>query len=49
GDKSPYRLHSRSTGLPLVAAMHTACKGFKIADLVTIGGTMDYIVPDIDR
>ena len=49
GDKSPYRLHYRSTGLPLVAAMDTACRGFKIADLVTIGGTMDYIVPDIDR
>ena len=49
GDKSPYRLHYRSTGLPLVAAMDTACRGFKIADFVTIGGTMDYIVPDIDR
>ena len=49
GDKNPYRLHYRSTGLPLVAAMDTACKGFKIADLVTIGGTLDYIVPDVDR
>lgn len=49
GDKTPYRLHYRSTGLPLVAAMDTACKGFKIADLVTIGGTLDYIVPDVDR
>ncbi|MGN1213991.1 MAG: NADH-quinone oxidoreductase subunit C, partial [Bacteroidaceae bacterium] len=49
GDKSPYRLHYRSTGLPLVAAMDTACKGFKIADLVTIGGTLDYVVPDVDR
>ncbi len=49
GDKTPYRLHYRSTGLPLVAAMDTACRGFKIADLVTIGGTLDYIVPDVDR
>lgn len=49
GDKSPYRLHYRSTGLPLVAAMDTACRGFKIADLVTIGGSLDYVVPDIDR
>lgn len=48
-DKSPYRLHYRSTGLPLVAVMDTACRGNMIADLITIGGTVDYVVPDIDR
>lgn len=49
GDKSPYRLHYRSTGLPLVAVVDTACRGNMIADLITIGGTVDYVVPDIDR
>lgn len=49
GDKTPYRLHYRSTGLPLVAIMHTACKGNKIADLISIGATLDYVIPDIDR
>lgn len=49
GDKSPYRLHYRSTGLPLVAVMDIACRGNMIADLITIGGTVDYVVPDIDR
>lgn len=49
GDKFPYRLHYRSTGLPLVAVMDTACRGNKIADLISIGGTVDYVVPDIDR
>lgn len=49
GDKSPYRLHYRATGLPLVAVMDTACHGQMIADLITIGGTIDYVVPDIDR
>ena len=49
GDKFPYRLHYRSTGLPLVAVMDTACSGNMIADLITIGGTVDYVVPDIDR
>lgn len=49
GDKSPYRLHYRSTGLPLVAVMDTACSGNMLADLITIGGTVDYVVPDIDR
>ncbi len=49
GDKSPYRLHYRSTGLPLVAVMDTACRNNLLADLITIGGTVDYVVPDIDR
>ena len=49
GDKSPYRLHYRSTGLPLVAVMNHVCQGHMLADLITIGGTLDYVVPDIDR
>lgn len=49
GDKFPYRLHYRSTGLPLVAVMDTACRDNLLADLITIGGTVDYVVPDIDR
>ena len=49
GDKSPYRLHYRSTGLPLVAGMDTVCRGNMLADLITIGGTVDYVVPDVDR
>lgn len=49
GDKYPYRLHYRATGLPLVGTMDTICRGAKIADLIAIGGTLDYVVPDIDR
>ncbi|WP_315022895.1 NADH-quinone oxidoreductase subunit D [Alloprevotella tannerae] len=49
GDKFPSRLHYRSTGLPLVAAMDTFCRDNFIADLMAIGGTVDYVVPDIDR
>lgn len=49
GDKMPYRLHYRSTGLPLVHALDTVCRGNKIADLIAIGGTLDYVIPDIDR
>lgn len=49
GDKTPYRLHYRSTGLPLVSVVDTICRGAKIADLIAIGGTLDYVVPDIDR
>ena len=49
GGKSPVRLHFRSTGLPLVHALDTVCRGNKIADLIAIGGTLDYVIPDIDR
>ena len=49
GDKSPYRLHYRSTGLPLVNAMDVACRNELIADMMAINGTLDYVVPDIDR
>ena len=49
GDKFPYRLKFRATGLPLVSAMETMCRNAKIADLIAIGGTVDYVVPDIDR
>ncbi|MDR1115074.1 MAG: NADH-quinone oxidoreductase subunit D [Tannerella sp.] len=49
GDKYPYRMKFRSTGLPLVSCIDTITRGSKIADLIAIGGTLDYIVPDIDR
>jgi len=29
--------------------MDEVCHGGKIADLITIGGLMDYVIPDIDR
>jgi len=32
-----------------VAAMDTICRDNFIADLMAIGGTVDYVVPDIDR
>ena len=49
GEKSPYRMKFRSTGLPLVSCLETIARGTKIADLIAIGGTLDYVVPDIDR
>ncbi len=35
--------------LPAAAVVDHITRGAKIADLITIGGSMDYIVPDIDR
>ena len=49
GDKYPYRLKFRSPGLPLVSVVDTLATGNKIADLIAIGGSLDYVVPDIDR
>lgn len=49
GEKSPYRIKFRPMGLPLIAAMHKILKGTKIADLIAIGATLDYVIPDIDR
>jgi NADH-quinone oxidoreductase subunit C/D len=49
GDKTPYRLHFRSPSLALVSIMELVTKGEKIADLIAIGGSLDYIVPCLDR
>lgn len=49
GEKEPYRLKFRPMGLPLIAAAQKIMKGCKIADLITIGASLDYVIPDIDR
>lgn len=49
GDKSPYRLKFRPMGLPLVSALDEMLRGEKIADLIAVGASLDYVIPDIDR
>ena len=49
GGASPYRLKIAPPCLPLAAAVDHMTAGSKIADLITIGGSLDYIVPDMDR
>jgi NADH-quinone oxidoreductase subunit C/D len=49
GDKFPYRMKFRSPSLALVSAMSKVTRGEKIADLIAIGGSLDYIVPCVDR
>lgn len=49
GEKYPWRMKFRSPGLPLVSVVNTLATGNKIADLIAIGGSLDYVVPDIDR
>ena len=49
GSSRPYRLKLATPGLPSAMVVDHITRGQKIADLITIGGSMDYIVPDIDR
>ncbi len=49
GDKTPYRLKFRSPSMALVSVMPLICKNEKLSDLIAIGGSMDYVIPDIDR
>jgi len=49
GDKTPYRLKFRSPSMALVSAMPLICQNEKISDFIGIGGSMDYVIPDIDR
>jgi NADH-quinone oxidoreductase subunit B/C/D len=45
----PYRLHIRSPGYANVQVMPKMAVGETLADLIAIIGSVDYILPDIDR
>ncbi len=49
GSNKPYRLKLATPSLNSAAVVDHITRGQKIADLITIGGSMDYIVPDMDR
>jgi NADH-quinone oxidoreductase subunit D/NADH-quinone oxidoreductase subunit C/D len=49
GGLTPYRIKFRSPGFSNLSALHHMAKGQKIGDLVAIMGTLDLVIPDIDR
>jgi NADH-quinone oxidoreductase subunit D len=49
GNKNPYRVKFRSPNFCNLSVLNHIAKGFKIADLVAIGGSLDLVIPDIDR
>lgn len=49
GNTKPFRIKLATPCLPQAAVVDHITRGQKIADLITIGGSLDYIVPDIDR
>lgn len=49
GNKNPYRVKFRSPNFVNLSVLNHISGGFKIADLVAIGGSLDLVIPDIDR
>lgn len=49
GSTKPYRLKFGTPSLNAASVVDHITSGQKIADLITIGGSLDYIVPDMDR
>lgn len=49
GANTPWRVKFNSPCMNLAGVVDHLTRGSKIADLITIGGTLDYVVPDIDR
>ncbi len=49
GAKHPYRVRFRTPNFSNLFVLNTLAKGGKIADLVAISGSLDLVIPDIDR
>jgi NADH-quinone oxidoreductase subunit D/NADH-quinone oxidoreductase subunit C/D len=49
GTTTPYRIKFRSPGFSNLSALNHMTRGQKIGDLVAIMGTLDLVIPDIDR
>lgn len=49
GQKTPYRVKFRSPNFSNLFVIKELAKGGKIADLVAISGSLDLVIPDIDR
>jgi NADH-quinone oxidoreductase subunit D/NADH-quinone oxidoreductase subunit C/D len=49
GNKNPYRLRFRTPNFSNLFVLNKIASGHKIADLVAISGSLDLVIPDIDR
>ncbi|MCS6990948.1 MAG: NADH-quinone oxidoreductase subunit D [Chitinophagales bacterium] len=49
GGTTPYRIKFRSPGFSNLSALDHMSRGHKIGDLVAIMGSLDLVIPDIDR
>jgi NADH-quinone oxidoreductase subunit D len=49
GATTPYRIKYRSPGFSNLSALDHMARGCKLGDLVAMMGTLDLVIPDIDR
>ena len=49
GGTTPYRIKFRSPGFSNLSALDHMARGEKLGDLVAMMGTLDLVIPDIDR
>jgi NADH-quinone oxidoreductase subunit D len=49
GATTPYRIKFRSPGFSNLSALDKMARGSKLGDLVAMMGTLDLVIPDIDR
>ena len=49
GGTTPYRIKFRSPGFSNLSVLDHITRGSKIGDLIAIMGTLDLVIPDIDR
>lgn len=49
GSMTPYRIKFRSPGYANLSALNHMARGSKIGDLIAIMGSLDLVIPDIDR
>jgi NADH-quinone oxidoreductase subunit D len=49
GNKTPYRAKFRSPNFVNIGVLDHLTRGFKIADLIAIAGSLDFVIPDMDR
>lgn len=49
GNKTPYRVKFRAPNFSNLFVISKLAVGYKIADLIAISGSLDLVIPDIDR
>ncbi len=49
GSENPYRLHWRAPSFINLGALEVMCRGWKVADIVAILGSLDVVLGEVDR
>lgn len=49
GSNWPYRCHIRTASFPHLQSLPMLCRGLLLSDMITILGSIDYVLADVDR